>query len=146
MTIDDLYQLRDLDREIKRYDQRIDELRAQRVAISAPAFDREPNGKNDGPGRDNKIERLTAEIIDLEELLRLNREKRIVEKQRLERYIDSVDDSLTRQVMELRFNELLPWNAVAARMGGGASVDALKKMVYRYLERHNKAAGVSEKC
>ena len=146
MTIDDLYQLRDLDREIKRYDQRIDELRAQRVAISAPASDREPSGKNDGPGRDNKIERLTAEIIDLEELLRLNREKRIVEKQRLERYIDSVDDSLTRQVMELRFNELLPWNAVAARMGGGASVDALKKMVYRYLERHNEAAGVSEKC
>lgn len=146
MTIDDLYQLRDLDREIKRYDQRIDELRAQRVAISAPAFDREPSGKNDGPGRDNKIERLTAEIIDLEELLRLNREKRIVEKQRLERYIDSVDDSLTRQVMELRFNELLPWNAVAARMGGGASVDALKKMVYRYLERHNEAAGVSKKC
>ena len=139
MTIDDLYQLRDLEREIKRYDQRIDELRAQRTAISAPPFDREPSGRNDSPGRESKIERLTAEIIDLEELLRLNREKRIVEKQRLERFIAGVDDSMTRQVMELRFNELLPWNAVAARMGGGSSVDALKKMLYRYLERHTEA-------
>lgn len=135
MTIDDLSQLYYLDREIKRYDQRIDELRAQRAAISAPAFDREPTGKNTGGRKDNKVERLTAEIIDLEELLRLNREKRVVEKQRLERYIDGVEDSLTRQVMELRFSELLPWNAVAARIGG-SSADALKKMLYRYLERH----------
>lgn len=134
MTIGDLSQLYYLEREIKRYDQRIDELRAQRTAISAPAFDREPTGRNTG-GRENKIERLTAEIIDLEELLRLNREKRVVEKQRLERFISSVDDSLTRQVMELRFSELLPWNAVAARIGG-SSTDALKKMLYRYLEKH----------
>ena len=141
MKVDDLSQLYYLDREIKRYDQRIDELRAQRTAISAPPFDREPSGKNDSPGRESKIERLTAEIIDLEELLRLNREKRVVEKQRLERFISGVDDSLTRQVMELRFSELLPWNAVAARMGGGSSVDALKKMVYRYLERHDDGAG-----
>lgn len=139
MTLDDLSQLYYLDKEIKRYDQRIDELRAQRTATAAPAFDREPSGKNDSPGRVSKIERLTAEIIDLEELLRLNREKRVVEKQRLERFIDGVDDSLTRQVMELRFSELLPWNAVAARIGG-SSVDALKKMVYRYLERHTDGA------
>lgn len=135
MTYNDLYQLRDLDREIKRYDQRIDELRAQRTAINAPAFDREPSGRNDSPGRESKIERLTAEIIDLEELLRLNREKRVVEQQRLERYIASVDDSLTRQVMELRFSAQLSWNAVAARIPG-SSVGSLKMMLGRYLERH----------
>lgn len=137
MTLHDLSQLYYLDREIRLYDQRIDALRAQRTATAAPAFDREPSGVNSSPGRDSKIERLTAEIIDLEDLLRLNREKRVVEKQRLERYIESVNDSLTRQAMRLRFCELLPWNAVASRMGGGCSVDALKKMVYRYLERHN---------
>jgi len=135
MTYDDLYQLRDLEREIKRYDQRIDELRAQRTAINAPAFDREPSGRNDSPGRESKIERLTAEIIDLEELLRLSREKRVIEKQRLERYISQVDDSLTRQVMELRFNAQLSWNQIAARMPG-STVGSLKMMLGRYLERH----------
>lgn len=137
MTYNDLYQLRDLDREIKRYDQRIDELRAQRTAINAPAFDREPSGRNDSPGRESKIERLTAEIIDLEELLRLSREKRVIEKQRLERYISQVDDSLTRQVMELRFNALLSWNQIAARMPG-STVGSLKMMLGRYLERHTE--------
>lgn len=137
MTYDDLYQLRDLEREIKRYDQRIDELRAQRTAINAPAFDREPSGRNDSPGRESKIERLTAEIIDLEELLRLSREKRVIEKQRLERYISQVDDSLTRQVMELRFNALLSWNQIAARMPG-STVGSLKMMLGRYLERHTE--------
>ena len=137
MNYDDLYQLRDLEREIKRYDQRIDELRAQRTAINAPAFDREPSGRNDSPGRESKIERLTAEIIDLEELLRLSREKRVIEKQRLERYISQVDDSLTRQVMELRFNAQLSWNQIAARMPG-STVGSLKMMLGRYLERHTE--------
>ena len=137
MTYDDLYQLRDLEREIKRYDQRIDELRAQRTAINAPAFDRGPSGRNDSPGRESKIERLTAEIIDLEELLRLSREKRVIEKQRLERYISQVDDSLTRQVMELRFNAQLSWNQIAARMPG-STVGSLKMMLGRYLERHTE--------
>ena len=137
MTYDDLYQLRDLEREIKRYDQRIDELRAQRTAISAPPFDREPSGKNDSPGRESKIERLTAEIIDLEDLLRLNRAKRAVEKQRLERYISGVDDSLTRQIMELKFNAGLSWNEIAARIPGN-TVGSLKMTLSRYLERHTE--------
>lgn len=137
MTYEDLYRVKDLDAEIKRYDQRIDELRAQRTAISAPAFDREPSGRNDSPGRESKIERLTAEIIDLEQLLHINREKRIVEKQRLERFISSVDDSTVRRIIELRFNAVLSWNEVAARMGSGYTVGSLKMMLSRYLERHS---------
>lgn len=138
MTYDDLYRVKDLEQEIQRYDQRIDELRAQRVAISAPAFDREPSGRNDGPGGDNKIERLTAEIIDLEQLLHINREKRVIEKQRLERYIASVDDSTVRRIMELRFYAVLSWNDVAAKMGSGYTVGSLKMMLSRYLERHTE--------
>ena len=137
MTYEDLYRVKDLDAEIKRYDQRIDELRAQRTAISALAFDREPSGRNDSPGRESKIERLTAEIIDLEQLLHINREKRIVEKQRLERFISSVDDSTVRRIIELRFNAVLSWNEVAARMGSGYTVGSLKMMLSRYLERHS---------
>jgi len=138
MTYEDLYRVKDLEQEIKRYDQRIDELRAQRTAISAPAFDREPSGKNTGGGRDNKIERLTAEIIDLEQLLHINREKRVVEKKRLERYISGVDDSTVRRIMELRFYSVLSWNEVAARMGSGYTVGSLKMMLSRYLERHTE--------
>ena len=138
MTVKELSQVYELQKELEAYDRRIDELRAQRIAISAPAFDREPAGKNDGPGRECKIERLTAEIIDLEELLRLNREKRIVELQRLERYIADVGDPVVRRIIQLRFAELKSWPDIAAEMHYTA--DAVKKRLYRYLEKNPVSA------
>lgn len=138
VTIKDLSTVYVLQKEIEWYDRKIDDLRAQRTAISAPAFDKEPNGKNDSPGRENKIEALTAEIIDLEELLRLHRQQRAIEYNRIERFIASVDDPAVRQVMRLRFEELLTWRDVAAKMGPCYTEDQLKKMLYRYVERHGE--------
>lgn len=133
MTVKELSQVFELQREISLYDQRIDELRAQRTAIQAPSFDKEPGGRGD-PSH-SKIEALTAEIIDLEELLRLHRRQRVIELQRLERYIGSVDDTTVRQIMQLRFAELMTWREVAAKMGPCYTEDQLKKTLYRYLEK-----------
>lgn len=133
MTIKELSQVFELQREIDLYDQRIDALRARRTTINAPAFDKEPGSRAD-PSH-SKIETLTAEIIDLEELLRLHRRQRVIELQRLERYIAGVDDTTVRQIMQLRFAELLTWREVAARMGPCYTEDQLKKMLYRYVER-----------
>lgn len=135
MTVRELSQVYALQREIDYYDSKIDELRAQRTAIQAPSFDKEPAGGHGDPSH-SKIEKLTAEIIDLEELMRLHRSQRVIEYQRLERYLAGVDDTTVRQIMHLRFAELLPWRAVAAKMGAGYSEDQLKKMLYRYLEKH----------
>lgn len=133
MTVKELSQVYELQREIEIYDRRIDDLRAQRTAIQAPGFDAEPSGKNDSPGRENKIETLTAEIIDLEELLRLHRRQRLIEHQRLERYVESVDDPVVRQIILMRFAELKSWPEVAGQMN--YSVEAVKKRLYRYLEK-----------
>ena len=134
MTVRELSQVYELQREIDYYERKIDDLRAQRTAIAAPAFDKEPAGKNDGPGRENKIEKLTAEIIDLEELLRLHRQQRTVEHQRLERYIAEVDDPVVRQIMHMRFADLRSWTDIAGDMHYTA--EAVKKRLYRYLEKH----------
>lgn len=143
VTIKELSTVYVLQKEIEWYDRKIDDLRAQRTAISAPAFDKEPNGKNDSPGRENKIEALTAEIIDLEELMRLHRQQRVVEHQRLERYIQSVDDPVVRQIMQMRFAELKGWNEIAAEMH--YTPDAVKKRLYRYVERHGDEPEGTEK-
>lgn len=134
MTVKELSQYYFLGKELEQYDRRIDELRARRVAISAPAFDKEPGGQHDPTH--SKIETLTAEIIELEDLMRINREKRALERQRLERYIEGIQDSAVRQIARLRFADLKSWNEVGSRMGAGYTVDALKKMLYRYLEKH----------
>ena len=132
MTVKELSQVYELQREIEIYDRRIDELRAQRTAISAPAFDKEPTGSHGDPSH-SKIETLTAEIIDLEELLRLHRRQRLIEHQRLERYVESVDDPVVRQIIQMRFAELKSWPEVAKQMN--YSVEGAKKRLYRYLER-----------
>ena len=133
MTIQELSQYYHITQELRAYDKRIDELRARRVAISAPSFDKEPTGHRPGAG-DSKIETLTAEIIDLEELLQANRERRVIELRRLERYIGSIDDAVVRRIIQLRFVELRSWNAVAQSMS--YTVEAVKKRLYRYLEKH----------
>ena len=132
MTVTDLSQVFKLEKEIEWYDRRIDKLRAERTAISAPAFDKEPTGKGD-PSH-SKIETLTAEIIDLEELLRLHREQRAVEHQRLERYVAGVEDSDVRQIIHLRYAELKTWDETAKAMN--YTVEGVKKKLYRYLEKH----------
>ena len=131
MTVKELSQVYDLQREINYYDRKIDELRAQRTAIQAPAFDKEPGGRGD-PSH-SKIEALTAEIIDLEELIRLHRQQRVVELQRLERYIAGVEDPVVRQIMHLRFAELKGWQEIADGMH--YSVEAVKKRLDRSLKR-----------
>lgn len=133
MTVRELSQVYALQREIDYYDSKIDELRAQRTAIQAPSFDKEPTGGHGDPSH-SKIEKLTAEIIDLEELMRLHRAQRVIESQRLERYIQAVDDTTVRQIMHLRFIELKSWQEIA--VGTNYSVDAVKKRLYRYLEKH----------
>lgn len=130
MTIKELSQLYNIEKEIEWYDQRIDTLRAQRTAISAPAFDKEPGGKSD-PSH-SKIEALTAEIIDLEEILSLNRKQAGIECIRLERYIATVPDATVRRIMHLRFFDLKPWTKVAREMNYTES--AVKMRLQRFLE------------
>lgn len=71
------------------------------------------------------IRRVIAEKLDI--CLR----KRL----KLERYIASVDDSLIRMAMTLRFLEGLTWRAVALRIGGNTE-ESIKKQVYRYISSH----------
>ena len=134
MTVKELSQVYELQREIDYYDRKIDELRAQRTAIQAPSFDKEPTGGHGDPSH-SKVEALTAEIIDLEELMRLHRQQRVVEHQRLERFIAAVDDPTVRQIMRLRFADLKGWQEIAKEMQ--YSPDAVKKRLYRYLGRQD---------
>ena len=47
-------------------------------------------------------------------------------------YIGSVQDSLVRQILTLRFVDGLSWTAVAHRIGGGNTEESVKKAFYRF--------------
>jgi len=123
VTLRELSQLRDLRREIR--------LDTERLARLDPAL--YPSARL-ARERENAAEaaRLSAEI---RQVIENKRERCLRERLRLERFIASVDDSLVRMAMTLRFLDGMNWRAVAMRIGGGNTEDSVKKMVYRYLAR-----------
>lgn len=67
-----------------------------------------------------KLQRRVDDLIDL-----------VVE---INEYIETIDDSLLRQVIILRHVNGLTWDQVAAEVGGGNTGNTLQKMHDRYFE------------
>lgn len=55
----------------------------------------------------------------------------------LERYIYSIEDIQLQYIFRLRFINCKSWQSIAMRIGGNNTVDSVKKMVYRYLNKQN---------
>jgi hypothetical protein len=87
-------------------------------------------------GISDKVGRYVAEIADLKELLNLNLKKCFYELNRLNRYIESIDDSQMRMIMTLRYVNELSWRQIAFSIGGGNTEDSIKKLAYRYLKKN----------
>ena len=61
-----------------------------------------------------------------------------IQKRRIERFVSSISDSLTRRIFELRYikGDYCPsWNAVAFAVGGGNTADGVRKIATRYLKK-----------
>ena len=53
----------------------------------------------------------------------------------VEEFISSVDDSMMRRIINLRFIEKMPWGKIANKIGGGNTEDSIKKAFYRFMEK-----------
>lgn len=131
MTIKELSQLYYLNREIERDKRRLVELETAAQSCTVKI-----TGMPHATGVSDKIGNMATEIAELKTLIELNIRKCGVELNRLNRYIYSIDDSLTRQVLTLRFVNGLPWQQVACSIGGDNNDESVKKICYRYLKNH----------
>lgn len=134
MTLKELSQLYYLNREIERDQERLEKLRASASAPGAPNYDGMPKS----PSFENRLERYSAEIVDLEAIIQAKITQCLHERARLERYIAEIPGSLTRQIFQLRFINGLTWVQIAFSVGGGNTEEGVRKRVYRYLEQENK--------
>lgn len=92
---------------------------------------------------------IKREIADLDKLiassgggeLQAQRLKRASEllaaAERVERFISTIPDSLTRQIVELRCVKCCKWRDVAQKVGGGNTADGVRKIFKRYLKANN---------
>lgn len=128
MTVQELSQLYYLNREIEMDQRRLRELEG-RLGPLSPKITGMPKGTR----TDSNMDQLVAEIVDIQALIAAKQLQCIHERNRLERYIESIADSEMRIMFTLRFVNGLSWNQVAAHMGEGYVADSLKKKCYRYL-------------
>ena len=135
MTKKELSQLYWLRREIEEDRRRLDELEAIAASPASPRYDGMPHA----PGTGDGMARMAAEIAELKALIAAKQQQCIHERNRLERYISGISDSLTRQIFTLRFVKGLSWWQVAARVGGNTA-DSVRKAVDRYLQADDSHA------
>ena len=133
MTLKELSQLYWLNREIEQDKKRLEELRAQ-SSISAAKLTGMPRS---GAVEGSSIDRYIAEIVDLEAIISAKLIQCLHERNRLERYIADIPDSLTRQIFTLRFINGLSWLQVAYSVGGNTE-SSVRMLCTRYIEQENK--------
>lgn len=162
MTVKELSKLYHLNREIELNKRQLAQLEtdiqsdAARLALLRSSIDGlaspKLNGLPHGTDVHSKVEDTAVQIMSLEESIRRKHDAEmnikaiiatrqtliILECERLQRYINGINDSVIRQVFTLRFVNGLPWEQVAASIGGGNQADGVKKMCYRYLDKCNR--------
>lgn len=115
---------------IERYERELAELYDNSAWGSSPDM----TGIHTG-GAGSKVEsgylRNEDKIQELTEKLKACR-KRL---QRMEQFFNSIEDSQTLLIFELRFKQEYSWEQIAARIGGNNTKDTVKQACYRYLKK-----------
>lgn len=129
MTLKELSQYYYLRREIERYKNKIKELENKATSTTQNITDMPHcNGISDKVG-DN-----ATEIAYYRSQIELDKLKCKNELERLDKYICNINDSLTRQIFELRFKDRLKWQEVADVIG--SSEYSVKHICYRYIKHY----------
>lgn len=127
MTKRELSQLWYLNREIAHEQERLRQLRAAATDTAAKV-----SGLPRGGGIGDKTA-LAALIADSEAVIAAKTQLCIVEYNRLNRFIASVEDSLTRQILAFRYVDGMNWHQVARHSGCG-SESTVRSIVDRFLK------------
>lgn len=131
MTKKELSQLKYLEQEIYYQKKQLEELMATASSCAASMSDI-PHASI----KSDKIGIYGSEIADLITLLEETIEKRVQERLKLERYIQTVEDSSMRQILSMRYIQGYSWRKIAHRVGGNNTEDSVRKSHDRYLAKH----------
>lgn len=131
MTVKDMSQLYYLNREIEHLQRQLEELECLAEGTTQVI-----TGMPHGSGTSDKVGRYAVRIADLRSMIDNRKARCWDELHRLNAYIDGVEDSLTRQILTLRYVNGLSWQQVADSVGGANTEGAVKQSAYRYLKAH----------
>lgn len=139
-------QFAELEAEMSKDVEELKRLRQSLDGLASQNFDGMPHGTGVHSPVENTVEHIMKleaalnkkhdALINLRARISARQTLIILERDRLEQYIGTVPDSNLRQMFTLRFVNGLPWEQVAAGIGEGYNVEAVRKAVYRYVQKH----------
>lgn len=139
-------QLAELEAQIKKDTEDLQVLRSGMDGLASPNLDGMPHGSSVHSQLESTVEhimQLEAELrrkhdalVNLTARISARQTLIILERDRLEQYISTVDDSHLRQIFTLRFVFGLPWERVAEDLGTGYLPETVRKACYRYIRKH----------
>lgn len=131
MNINELNNLRYIEKEITLLQERIEELETEAARVT-PILTGLP-GKGSGGDR---IGAVVEQIIEEKEKLEAALQQRQEERRKAMRFINSIADSQLRTIFILRFVAGKSWNEVANYIGGGNTESSVRMHVYRYMKKN----------
>lgn len=131
MTIKELSQLYYLNREIEMLEEKLEKLEARTTGASVNMSGLPPTGNASDRVGDGYVM-----IADLKSKIQSRKAAAQNEVNKLYRYIDTIQDSYIRQIIELRFVSCLSWLQVALCIGGNNTADSVRMAVNRFLQNN----------
>ena len=136
-------QLAELEAEIDRDRAELETLRRSLDGMASPKMDGMPHGSDVSSPVENTVEHiLTLEdalarkhdaLVNLQARISTRQTLVILERDRLEQYILSIEEPYMRDVFRLRFINGLPWQQVAESLGRADTWESVKTACYRYI-------------
>jgi len=127
LTKEELKQIYYLNKEIKMWQRELDRLQCKSLA-GGTNIDGMPRGNR----TNDKVADMAIERVEIEEIINGKLAEIQVQRKRIMNYINSIDDSLLRQIMFLRNVSCMNWKQVARELN---ITEGCAKMTYH---RHFK--------
>jgi hypothetical protein len=131
MTRKKLEQVYHLNNELKMWQRRLAELQAD-IALSPKVMDGMPYSKTNGVG--SPTEEKAIRLAELAKVIEGKISEIQIALTDIEIFISSVDDSLTRQILEYRCCKLKSWQEVAEKIGEGYTAESTRQIYHRFLK------------
>ncbi|MCI8857351.1 MAG: hypothetical protein HFH26_12525 [Clostridiaceae bacterium] len=138
MTLKQLEQYRDLAKEVKMLERKISDLESRpgsfvvdSVVGSSQCIPFQPHAitiQGYGNQYQDKINALRIKYADRKKAL-------VGQLEEIETFVDGLEDSRLRQIIEYRYIKGMPWNAVAKNVYGHPQGDTARKAVKRFFEK-----------
>ncbi len=130
MTKRELSQIYYLNREVEMWQRELQRLKQQSL-IKSYRFSDTPKEK----GTTDNVGNLAAIIADIETIINGKLAEIQLQRKKIIEYINSIDDSLIRQIIFYRHISCMTWEQVAAYVGGNNTEENIRKIYSRFFKK-----------